>query len=424
MLSLVLVAGFTVSAYAEERLSLSGEYRVRGWFTENLSDWNSNNDADSLSYFDQRFRLATKIQAAEGVSVHMRFDYGEEDWGNRETGAFSSPSHGRPTENAELQVDRLYLRLERDIANFIAGSYNGAFGLVSAFETQQKWLLLRLKPGPMFIDVGYIKIDEGSGRSDESAPLNTEDETAYGAQFVFNAENMSAGAWLGYREDLSQSAAAAVNDDNLLGIGLYATFNLGMIDLKGEFNYFDGEDKLQGAATGVDLVGQQLWLFANFKFGDAMSLPVSLLYAAGSATDPTETQVTEVVPAFGGFWPQTLSSIYNGDYDNVPSGVAFDPAGTGGGVLGLIAGFDVQINEPWLLNTQIGYLQVDDEIKTAGSGADSLSAFYWLSAGVQWNFLPATDIGAVLLYNQPDYNDVAQPDDAGWGLFTKLRVKF
>jgi len=452
-LALVLVAS-VVSVYAEERLALSGEYRVRGWYTDNQvpggqSNFDKNNKANNLSYFDQRFRVGVKITAAEGVTANMRFDFGEENWGNRSpagldidaapnTIAFSAssgtvPGNGRPTENAELQVDRLYLRLERDMFNFIAGQYDGAFGLVSAFETQSKWLLLRLKL-PVIIDIAYLKLDEGTGTSDES-DLGTEDGTAYGLHVAFNQESFGVGAFLGYREDKTSFAEASIsfgaggtvatatsgtNDSDLMVFGVYGTFNLGIVDLKAEFDYFDGESKLEGAAAGTDLKGQQLYVGAALKFGDAMKLPIHFVYAKGYADKANEDQAWQLAPAFGDFAPQSLDP-YAADYFFFPGAEIWDPSGEGGGVMGLMVGLDIQMGEPVMLLTQIGYVEPD--VSTA-TGIGSLDKFYWLQAGVVWNLLPATDFEAIASYTSPSFKDSTVADDGGWGLYTKIKVKF
>jgi len=485
-LALVLVAGFVVTAYAEDRLALSGEYRVRGFYSENLSDFNSDNDADALSYFDQRFRLGGTITAAEGVTANFRFDFGEENWGSRQpkdlsaqaTALFdnapsgtvaigsSVPSNGRPTENAELQIDRLYLRIERDIANFVAGQYDGAFGYVSAFETQQKWLLLRVKPGPMFIDLAYIKLDEGTGTSDEET-LWTEDADLYGLNAVYNSEKFNVGAFVGYKTDKTRNKGASIKvagssttfpsvttssfdkvmDSSLTGFGVYFGGSFGMVDVKAEFDYFDGETKSSTPSsryTGVppvlapanplvsnndkvDQKGQQFWASGTFKFGDAMSLPVQAWYAKGYANKAGETQVVEMAPAFGDFYPYNLSSIWNGDYAPFVSGEAFDVAGTGGGVMALAVNFNWQLMEEHLLEFQAGYAMPEDDIKyKAGvtTGAQTMDSFTWLTAGWQYNFVPAADFSAVLLYDVPSYDDPNQKDDGGYGLYTKIRVKF
>jgi hypothetical protein len=432
-LAVVLVVSIT-SVYADERVKLSGEYRVRGWYTDNLVgtsgqvNWDNNDDSNNESYFDQRFRVGTTITAAEGVTANMRFDYGEETWGARNADG-TVPSNGRPTEGAELQIDRLYLRLEKDMFNFIAGEYDGAFGYTSAFETQSKWLLLRLKL-PVIIDLAYLKLDEGQGTSDEdTSGLNTDDATAYGLHVAYNAEQFGAGAFVGYRQQNEGILnTVAQNDSNLTVVGVYGNFNLGMVELKGEFDYFDGTAQLKNSFTKTDLKGQQAWVYAGIKLGDKLKVPVHAVYAKGYASNANEDQAWQLAPAFGDFAPQDLDGNYYADYFFFNSSEIFDPAGTGGGVMGLMAGVDFQLNEELLLQGQVGYVQPEDSIDynllLGNVGPDTYSSQYWAQVGATWSFMPATDFTAIVLYTQPSYDDSAVPDDAGYGLFTKIRVKF
>ena len=428
-LALVLVAGFVVTAYAEDRLALSGEYRVRGFYTENTFGYDSDNKLDNKSSFDQRFRLGGKITASEGVTANFRFDFGEETWGNREAGATSPPGAGRPTENNEFQVDRLYLRIERDIANFVAGQYDGAFGYVSGFETQQKWLLLRLKPGPVFVDLAYIKGDEGAGTSDEGDPDFTEDLDLYGANVMYSGEKFSAGAWLGMRTDKTADAvgsAATAEDSDLTGFAVYGSGSFGIVDIKAEFDYFDGESKILNAPAGVDQKGQQLWLFGKVKLGEKMAIPVHFLYAKGYADKANENQVVEMAPAFGDFYPYNLSSIWNGDYSPWGSGEAFDVAGTGGGIMGLYAGFDWQLVEEHKIEFQAGYAAPDTDLTVADgfAGTDTMESYIFGAAGWAWDFVPAAQFAAAFVYGVPSFDDPNQKDDAAYQLLTKIRVKF
>ena len=438
-LALILVAGFVATAAAEDRLALSGEYRVRGFYTDNFSDYDSDNNADANSYFDQRFRLGAKITAAEGVTANMRMDFGESKWGARDSNN-SVPSYGRYVDETgdsaqELHIDRLFLRIERDIANFVAGQFAGAYGYTSGYETQNKWLLLRLKPGPVFIDLNYIKVDEGTGLSDESGPLYTEDADLYGANVLYNAENFAAGAWLGYGYDKTADtpAAGTVADDNLTGFGLYGSFAAGMFDFKGEIDIFSGEavNQIPAGSPKTDLKGQQLWLYGNVKLGDKMAIPIHFVYAKGYADKANESQVVEMAPAFGDFYPYNLSSIWNGDYTPWNSGEAFDVSGQGGGVMGLYAGFDWAVAEEHKIEFQLGYAAPDTELNVGdstptgpASGQQTLESFTFGAAGWQWNFVPAADFSAAFVYGAPSFKDSTQKDDASYQLLTKIRVKF
>ena len=68
-------------AVAEDRLSLSGEMRVRGWHTD--YDLDDVDDSDSTqTWADQRLRIAGKLAVAEGVSITFRTDITESNWGS------------------------------------------------------------------------------------------------------------------------------------------------------------------------------------------------------------------------------------------------------------------------------------------------------------------------------------------------------
>ena len=452
-LALVLVAGFAVGAYAEERLKLSGEYRVRGFYTDNHQDGQSTFDDsqknNNLSYFDQRFRMGGTITAAEGITANFRFDFGESTWGARTVStdvdvdtalsvslSNSAASNGRYANGTfgEFHIDRLYLRLERELFNFVAGQFNGAFGYTSAFETQQKWLLARFKT-PVVIDLAYIKVDEGSGVTDEST-LNTEDDTVFGLNAMFAQEAFTVGAFLGYRVNDTQNQEAflsgttatidtSVNENDLTAFGVYGQANFGMMSFKGEFDFFDGESKTKGATTKTDIKGQQLWLYGDFKFGDNMKLPINFVYAKGYADKSNESQEWQIAPAFGDFVPQSIGA-WGGDYLIFPGEEIWDPAGTGGGVMGLMVGFDFAAAEVHNFYTQIGYVEPDTVLNVTATvtGADTYESQYWIQGAWAWACLPSTELSANLLYTQPKFKDSTFKDDAGYALYTKLRVKF
>ena len=461
-LALVLVFGFAIGASAEERLSLSGQYRIRGFYTDN---WNANsrntnfdndNKSNNNSYFDQRFRLGGSITPAEGISANFRFDFGEETWGNRQTVADididtnatlslsnSVPGVGRPTEDGEVQIDRLYLRLEREMFNFVGGKYNGVLGYTSAVDIQSNWLLARFKT-PVVIDIGYIKIDEGTGTSDEeeTAPpttLNTEDDTAYVLQAAFNQENFGVGGFVGYRENKTQNLSASllftggtfvgtidtsVNENDLTVFGFYGNFNAGMFTLKGEVDIFSGENKTRGSTTKTDVKGQQVWLYGEVKLADNMKIPVNFLYAKGYADKTGETQAWQLAGAFSDFAPQSLAN-WAADYYIVPSTEIWDPAGTGGGVMGLMVGFDFMPMEAHNIYTQVGYVEPDKEVTSASTaGTASFEKQYWIQGAWVWNCLPSTELSAHVIYQTPKFKDSSVKDDSGWGLLTKLAVSF
>ena len=77
LVALLVVAGLVVPAVAvaEDRLSLSGEMRVRGWHddstVEDVLRGGTEDYEQTKTYADQRLRIAGKIAVAEGVSVTL-----------------------------------------------------------------------------------------------------------------------------------------------------------------------------------------------------------------------------------------------------------------------------------------------------------------------------------------------------------------
>jgi hypothetical protein len=78
--------------------------------------------------------------------------------------------------------------------------------------------------------------------------------------------------------------------------------------------------------------------------------------------------------------------------------------------------------------TQIGYLEPESDLKVGSpfvtAPEDTLQEFWWLQAGIVWNVLPATDFEAIASYTTPSFDDATIGDDSGWGLYTKIKVKF
>ena len=89
MIVLLTIAAVAAPVMAEDRLSLNGEMRVRGWYIDDGGD-------STDSFMDQRLRIGGKLSVAEGVSITFRFDETEATWGNggSEFGAGRMPQDG------------------------------------------------------------------------------------------------------------------------------------------------------------------------------------------------------------------------------------------------------------------------------------------------------------------------------------------
>ena len=81
LVAALLLAAMVTPAIAEDRLSLSGEMRVRAFHVD--VDEDNDNDDSTNTWANQRLRIAGKIAVAEGVSVTFRTDITEgTNWGD------------------------------------------------------------------------------------------------------------------------------------------------------------------------------------------------------------------------------------------------------------------------------------------------------------------------------------------------------
>jgi len=95
LFAVVCMAMFIAPAYADDRVSLSGSMRVRAW-AENYTD------GSDAGWWDQRFRIQTKINVADDVTAVLRVDYGEGQWGDDYEGLITRP---RVTGNFATTID-------------------------------------------------------------------------------------------------------------------------------------------------------------------------------------------------------------------------------------------------------------------------------------------------------------------------------
>ena len=79
LLAVLVMVAMVTPVIAEDRLSLNGEMRVRGWHQD--FDYDGDSDDSTDTWGDQRLRIGGKIAVAEGVSITFRTDITESNWG-------------------------------------------------------------------------------------------------------------------------------------------------------------------------------------------------------------------------------------------------------------------------------------------------------------------------------------------------------
>ncbi len=414
----LVVLLFSVSVYAESRLDLSGQLRVRGKSYDNFADWNDDDDSDKQNYFDQRLRIYGKVNVAEGISVHLRFDFAEEKWG-------TEGEHS----DTNIDEDRAFIQIDKDMYRLRAGRQLFALGNYIAVDLNGVGFLATLKT-PVALTLGYVKVSEGNGLSDES-DLGSEDINVYVANANYKNEFINVNGFFGY-EDGGNYKLDEFNEPsgeyNRWVLGLQADGKVGLLGYNLEFNHFSGEldDK------DMDYVGDQFYgdIYGNigiFKVG------TELFYAMGT-DDKNEIQITNLggeyglwddfVPMGGFADTDVMDLAFASKYEN--HGVF--RLGENAGSVGAVPYVQVTPIDKLTLGAHVGYFEPEEDSVT---NLDSvmvavLTADYKLydNVGIRGHFA----------YVSPDVNSNGEDDafysngeyhdDEAMGFFGKLYVNF
>ncbi len=401
LLALVVLL-FAVSVYAESRLDLSGQMRIRGKSFENLSNFNDDDDSDKENYFDQRLRIAGKINVAEGITVNFRLDFDEETWGTQ-------GSHG----TSEIQTDRAYIQIDKDMYRLRAGRQLFALGNYIALDHNGVGFLATLKT-PVSITAGYVKVSEGGAKSDED-DLGTEDATAYVLNLGYKMKDIAnINAFYGYQDN---GQSDAFDELNKSVIGLQADGKLGLIGYNVEYNYYTGENDTHN----YDYVGNQFYGDLNVNVG-MFKAGTEVFYAMG--TDKTdEDQITNLAGEYG-LWDDFVPM---GDFaDSDIMDLAFSDGYTNHGVfeldenagsMGIVPYVSVSPMDKLSLMANVGYFEPEEDTVTELDSVITavLTADYKLYKNV--------GLKGQYAYVAPEYDDNT-PDDPANAFYGKLYVNF
>ncbi|MBE9487116.1 MAG: porin [Chloroflexi bacterium] len=355
MVALLAIAAIAAPVMAEDRLSLSGSMQVRGHFYDFDSDIDA--DDESAAWNDQRLRIAGKLSVAEGVSVNFRFDATESE--ENQSGATPWGNIGQNTHRrADIQFDKAYLQLEKNDYTFTAGQQYFSQGLIGTVgDHVGTGFILKRSPVALF----HTKtVDDDITETDASLT---------GAQFSFGNDTM-AGKVFGIYDQGTASG------DELYALGFSFDSDLEAVNVKGELNYFDGEN-----AAGVDEKGLQLYVDVSAEVNETVTVGGLAIYAKAEDTDDQITRVTGT--GFAGFSPQTygyFSTDYSIDFD------IFDPSGLNQGSMAGSLYADVKLNDDLSSKFAAMYFTVDDDHTADMDGFIlNASASYALMANTKLN---------------------------------------
>jgi hypothetical protein len=349
LVALLLVLGLAVPAMAEDRLSLAGSMQVRGFFVQD----DNGTDEFSHAWNDSRLRIGGKISVADGVSVNFRFDANESAENSSDAIAWGGDTSTLPqysNRRADVQFDKGYLQVEKNGYTLMAGQmYFGGFGITKIFDAVGAGFILQ-KSG---VTLAWVKVADQNTGANKLNKTNLDEQEVYGAMYDFKADGFTLKPMVSYHSNQDQDA-------NRLGLGVFATANVGPVGIKGEVDYFDGD-----SVGGFDEKGLQLYVDGSAAVTDIIKLGLIGLYAQGQ--DGGDVQVTEQkMTHFAEWHPEDYgpwSGDIIGDFDTFNPAQSFAPAGVtvGAGVIGGIVYSDVKVSDDLGLQFSAGYFQTEDD---------------------------------------------------------------
>ncbi len=139
----------------EDRLSLSGEMRVRGWHTD--FDYDGDDDDSTNTWADQRLRIAGKIAVAEGVSITFRTDITEANWGS------NNSTFGAGRGGSTQQWDRAHIDLTKGMVHVRAGQQLTYWSQTGVLDNQTTGISFDLATGVPVSGFVYLNEDNDAG---------------------------------------------------------------------------------------------------------------------------------------------------------------------------------------------------------------------------------------------------------------------
>jgi hypothetical protein len=366
LVALLLVLGLAVPAVAEDRLKLAGSMQVRGFFVQD----DNGTDEMSHAWNDSRLRIGGKISVADGVSVNFRFDANESSENSSDAIAWGGDTSTLPqysNRRADIQFDQGYLQVEKNGYTLKAGQmYFGGFGITKIFDAVGAGFVLQ-KSG---VTLAWVKVSDENRGANSLTLTGLAEREVYGAMYDFKADGFTLKPMASYSSNQSQDA-------NRLGLGVFATANVGPVGIKGEIDYFDGEQ----VGTGFDEKGLQLYVDGSAALTDIIKLGLIGLYAQGQ--DGDEVQVTEQNMTHFAEWHPEDYGPWSGDI--IGDFSTFDPSGAGAGVIGGIVYSDVKVMDDLGLQFSAGYFQTEDDgIVDADGYILNAAASYVVAQNTRW----------------------------------------
>src|SRR3990172_2134959 len=299
--------GAVVPSWAVD-LKWGGDYRLRGFYIDNLTDADENFQ-DSAAYYSSRFLLtlaATEDNVSGGVTLAAGTNGVR---GNRLLGATSFGPDG-----SAIGLVEAYLKADFKTWGLKGGRaiYKLGNGIILDDAVDGLWANFSL--GGTALTVATLKLNErtdmdtvGIGNVGPAANIGTAGDAdlyvvnaGFGKMAMGPAHNLNLfAAYLIDRSAVLVGAASLTNDVTLLILGASADADMGGLRLKGEFDFMNGTHKIPGG-TDMDITGMNLVLGAKLDAGP-VPLGVDVIYTTG--LDPAKAATEHNINGLSGNYP-------------------------------------------------------------------------------------------------------------------------
>ncbi len=404
----LVMVGMALPVIAEDRLSLSGEMRVRGWYRD--IDKSTSTTNQTATWGDQRLRVGGKIAVAEGVSITFRTDITESEWGT--TGSGNGFGSGRS--GANQQWDRAHIDLNKGNFHLRAGQYYVGYGLSYTVDTQDNGVSMDYKFGDVPVNAFYI-LDNNNEGTAASETGNNADAWLAGAKVSPKFDKVALDVFVANYKGGNNKAP------NVQLIGADVTANFDAIKVMAEIDFFTG-DAADNAQGSVDAIGTQGFVDVGFAASDALTIGGQVYYALGTDKDDEEQYVI-LGNGFGGWDPifdvgTSLSNEETADWTN--------PYGAFGSNTGVQAGRlygSFKLGADTKIGASVAYLEPQEDNGPNNTKLTTIDHAVASTIGVVYSLMENTTLEAQYAYLSIDDDDNSKADYkaiGGIGLFVRF----
>ncbi len=413
---------FIAPAYADDRVNLSGEFRIRGW---DISNQNYTNDKDS-SYFDQRLRIGTKINVADNVSIQLRADWGEGVWGSDYTGGglvndnatvAGSATRPRKAFSNTLDIDRAFVDIKQEWWSLRAGQQYMGLGVNQVLDANATGFKFDLNFAPVVTSLLYAKISEdGSLMDDNDVVPDSEDQDFYALNVNYTCDAFTGNVFVAGLNDSTDY------DNSPIMAGIQGSAKLGAITLLSELDFATG-DTNDGQ---TDYMGTQFFLGGYADVAEGVNLGAELVYALGADPDDNEMQYSYFNKWGDTFHPMDMNTPFAGELNGYCFVDVFDPFEAiqdSSGVQGILFQGKYSPMDIVSFGAKFAYLQPEEDIviNTIDADASAISCNVWMKYTIASN----TELWLTYLYTDIDVDDSLNLQlEAQKVLVSQLSIKF